>query len=88
MKKEIRKIEVDGETIYLKKSFFGMKIVKPIKIDGKINWENLIARGNWYNLLVIGFIVLVIVGSVVEYSNAINIASQCLLENKTIIIIP
>ena len=44
--KGIKEIEIEGEKIFLKKSFLGYGVVHPIKIDGKINWKNLLAGGS------------------------------------------
>ena len=83
--KDIKEIEINNETIYLKKGFFGWRVIYPYKVNGKINWKNLIAGGNWWNLVIIGVIVLIILGAVYEYSNAVKIANQCLLNQRFII---
>ena len=82
--KEIKEVNIDGEVVYLKKSFLGWSAVKPIKINGKINWKNLIAGGSWWNLLIIGFIVVVVLGSVFEYSTTLKVANECLNASKII----
>ncbi len=74
------------EKIYFKKGFFGYKIVYPIKINGKINWKNLIAGGSWIKLILLIAVVLLILGCVWEYSNAVNIANECLSKNPMIIL--
>lgn len=79
---KIKEIELDNERIFLKKGFLGWNVVYPYKIDGKIVWKNLIAGGNWWRLLIIGFIVLIILGSVWEYSNAVRVANQCLNQSS------
>lgn len=75
---EIKEVIIENEKIYLKKNRFGWKVVHPIKIDGKINWKNLISGGNWWNLLIILIIILIILGCVNEYSNAVRTANECL----------
>jgi hypothetical protein len=60
----IHKIELEGDTLNLKKSkLFGWSIVYPLKIDGKYNWKNIILGGSWYNLikviLVVGLILFI-----------------------------
>lgn len=86
IKMDIKEIVIDNEKLYLKKGRFGWGIVHPIKIDGKINWKNLIAGGSWWKLGGIIFIVLIILGCVYEYSQAVEIANNCL--NNTINYIP
>lgn len=79
----MKEIEIEGEVLYLHKGFFGWKIVKPIKSkDGSYIWKNLIAGGNWFNLLFIAILVIVIVGSIFEYTNAVRIANECLAQNQ------
>ena len=67
------------EKVYLKKSkSFGWSIVHPIKNeDGTINWLNLLVGGSWFNLFVVGIIVIIILGSVYYYSRDINILLDC-----------
>lgn len=78
-RKNIKEVTIDGERIFLKKSkIFGWGVVHPYKIDGKINWENLIAGGNWNRLFIIGVIVTILVGALFEYTNALKIAKMCL----------
>lgn len=83
-KRKIKKIFVDGEKVYIKKSWLGFKIVNPIKIDGKINWKNLIAGGSWWKLVGIAFIVIVILGCVMEYSIALKTANDCLNKSRAL----
>ena len=47
-KKKYEIVEVNGETIYLRKSVMGLGIIHPIKMNGKIVWKNFIAGGNWW----------------------------------------
>lgn len=78
-------IQIKGETIYLKKGWDGWHTCHPIKIDGKINWENLIAGGSWIKLgITLGFI-FILVMAIFEVSSIYKIATDCL--NKTIIMI-
>jgi hypothetical protein len=71
----------NGERIFLKKGKKGYRIIKPYKIDGKINWKNLIAGGDWLNLLWIAIGVTLILGCIWEYSNAVKIANECLAKS-------
>jgi len=84
-KPKIREIELDGDRIFISKSnLFGYKVVKPIKVDGKINWKNLITGGSWKNLIFIIILVLLFLGAINEYSQAVNLANDCLLDNQII----
>ena len=58
------KIELEGETINLKKDFSGWRVIYPIRNEDKsINWKNLLLGGSWYNLfkilLVVGIILFI-----------------------------
>ena len=76
--KGIKEIEIEGEKVFLKKSFLGYGVVHPIKIDGKINWKNLLAGGSWIKLgLVIGFVIIAL-GAIFEVVNLMKIANECL----------
>ena len=86
--KEHKIVEISGEKIYLRKGFLGWNIVYPNKIDGKINWKNLIAGGNYWKLLIIGIIIFIILGCINEYSNAVSVANECLIELSKFKIIP
>lgn len=83
--KEIKEIEIDGDRLFLSKSGNRYKVVYPIKIDGKINWKNLLSGGNWLNLLWIALGVGIILGCVFEYSNVLKVANECLKVNPSII---
>ena len=85
----MKEIEIDGEKIYLTKGVFGWGVINPVKIDGKINWKNLIAGGSWLKLiLVIGFVIIA-VGAIFEVSSIFEAANQCLAElNQPEIISP
>jgi len=83
---KIKEIEIDGERIFLKDSnIFGYKVIHPYKIDGKINWKNVITGGSWWNILILGVIILLICGLVSEYSNAVQIANDCLAKQIQIL---
>ncbi len=85
--KPLEEIEIGNEVVYFRKGFLGWHIVYPYKINGKINWKNLIAGGNWWKLIIITLLVLIILGCVWEYSNTLSIANEC-LKNQAIKIIP
>lgn len=75
---KIEELYLNGDRIFLRKVRNTYRVVYPIKIDGKISWKNLIAGGNWLNLLKIGFIIVIILGCIWEYSQAKAIADYCL----------
>lgn len=82
---ETKEVNVDGESIYLKRDIFGWHTVNPLKDkDGKIIWKNLIAGGSWIKLfLIIGFVIICI-GAMFEVSHIVSVANDCL--NKTQVI--
>lgn len=75
---EIKELSIEGERVFVKKSnIFGWGFVKPYKIDGKLNWKNLLIGGSWFNLFKLVIILIIIFGVTQEYSNAIEIANNC-----------
>ena len=76
--KKIDVVEIEGEKVYLRKSFLGFKVVYHIKTDGKTNWKHLIAGGSWWNLLKVAGMVILLLIVVFEYSNAVQTANQCI----------
>jgi hypothetical protein len=76
-----KEIYVGGDRIFLKKTGKNYKVVHPIKIDGKIVWKNLIAGGNWWNLLFVIGLTIFLVGAIYEYTNAVKIATECIQNN-------
>lgn len=87
MEVEVKEIEIDGERVFISKSdIFGYKVVHPYKIDGKINWKNLLIGGSWWNVLIYGFLILMVLVAIHEYSTAVKIANDCL--SRQIIINP
>lgn len=74
----ITEIELEGDRVFLKKlKLFKWNVVHPYRIDGKINWKNLIAGGNWWNLLFIALAVGIIIGCVFEYSTVLKALNEC-----------
>ncbi len=86
--KQLEEIEIDNEIVYFRKGFLGWHIVHPIKINNKINWKNLIAGGNYWKLLIIFLLVLLILGCIWEYVNTLNVANECLNQSQILKIIP
>lgn len=68
MNKKIKEVNLNGKRIFLRKGLFKgeYKVVYPNKIDGKINWKNLLIGGSYSNLITIILIVLMI--SAISYS--------------------
>jgi len=79
MKYNIREFQINGDSVYLKKSkIFGWNVVHPIKIKNKINWKNLLVGGSWIKFLIYLFGILFLLGAVKEYSQAVKIANACI----------
>lgn len=76
--KELKRVEIDDEVIYFRKDLLGWHVVYPWKIDGKINWKNFISGGNWWRLLIIFFMVLIILGCIYEYSIVLKSLNGCM----------
>ena len=66
----IKKIEIDNETIYLKNSkTFGWGVVYPIKNDdGSINFYNMITGGKLIKLVMLILVIVIILGVAYEYN--------------------
>lgn len=83
--KELKKIEVDGDVIYLNKKvnsiFKGWNIVYPIKNeDGTTNWKHLIAGRSWWNLVFVLIFVLVWLGFIFEYHSNLESCTNAMSE--------
>lgn len=76
--KDIEEITLKGDRVFLKKSFLGWKVVYPYKVDGKINWKNLISGGHWIKLISVIFLVAIILLAIQEYYSNLKLASACL----------
>ena len=75
----MEKININNEEIYLKKSkWFGWGVIKPYKIDGEINWKNLLIGGSWLKFGIMVGAVLIILGAISEYTTALRVANECL----------
>lgn len=56
---DIRKIEIEGEKVFVKKDFLGWRVVHPIKNeDGTINWPNLIFGGKRNGFVLLIYLIL------------------------------
>ena len=67
-----------------KSGIFGWGVVYPIKVDGKINWKNLLIGGNWMRFTSIVFLILLVILCISEYSSIVQVANECLNQSKTI----
>jgi len=76
--KKIDEVTINGERIFLRKSFLGYSVVHPIKIDGKFNWKNFLAGGSWIKLIITLTLCFFLVMAIIEYSTAVRVANQCL----------
>lgn len=83
--KGIKEVNIDEERIFLKKSFLGWGVVYPIKVDGKINWKNLLTGGSWIKLIINIIFILIILGAVSEVRNIVEVANQCLNQTPFLI---
>jgi len=79
--KKYNKVEVEGEIIYLRKTFLGWGIIHPLKIDNKWNLKNLLIGGSWIKFFILIGLILIILGCVLEYSSVVKIANECLNKN-------
>jgi len=85
--KKIKEVNIEGDRIFLKKNkYLGWTVVNPFKIDGKINWKNLLIGGNWVRFFIVIMMVILILLAIMEYSNVVKIANECLNNSHTIIV--
>ncbi len=84
--KDIKKIEIENQPIYLKKDPFGRggyRVVYPYRNeDGSINYFNLLTGGSWWNIFVVSFIVFALIGSIWAYRRDIGVCTD--LMNKVV----
>lgn len=73
-------INLEGEDVHIKKDKLkGWKVIKPWKNpDGSLNWFNILTGGSWSNLLLIIIFVVLAIGAISEYSQAFQLANNCL----------
>ena len=72
----MERIKLQREELFLKKSKFGWRVVYPPKIDGKLNWKNLLVGGSYLNILKVLLIVGLLLFAVWSYSRDIETARQ------------
>lgn len=75
---DVKKVNVDGEEVCLKKGKLGWRVVyPPSDKDGKIKWFNLLT-GGWRNLIKISIYIIIAILIYIGMSNTINQCSQTL----------
>ena len=82
--KGIKEIEIEGERIFLKKSFLGWGVVHPLKVDGEWNWKNFITGGSWANLIINIITIIIILILISEVAGIVETANECLNLNPII----
>jgi len=80
--KKTKEVFIDGEIVYLKKDFLGWHITYPVKIDGKIDYKNLIAGGSWLKLFLVILFVIIMIMAIFEYVNSLRFCAD-LIANQT-----
>ena len=85
--KGIKEINIDNDRIFLKKNgYLGWSVTNPYKIDGKINWFNLLVGGNWLKFgITIGFVIILLL-AIGEYYTILKIANECILNQPQFIL--
>lgn len=75
---EIKKIEVEGKVLYLKKFGNSYRIIHPLKNeDGSTNWFNVWTGGSWFNVAFILAFTIIFLGLLHEYSSNIGKLLDC-----------
>jgi hypothetical protein len=83
---QIEKISLYGDTLYLRKSFDGWRVVYPYKNeDGSLNLTNLILGGNIWIFLKLALICFVLVAILLFYSYDMNNFKQTIIKNIDVI---
>lgn len=77
--RNIEKINLNDETIHLKKSYDGWRVVYPLKNeDGSYNWFNIITGGSYWKLFTVLLIVAIILGVIWEYHTNLSYCAKVL----------
>lgn len=87
MVKKVYEINLNGERIFLRKTFLGWATINPVNkvlkgnnlepLDKKTNLKNLLIGGSWIKLGIVVFVILVVLGSLWEYRHAVGLFNQC-----------
>ena len=83
-----KEVFIDGEVVYLKKDFLGWHVTYPVKIDGKIDYKNLIAGGSWLKLFLVIAFVIIMVLAINEYVNSLRFCSSLIANQSSNILNP
>jgi len=69
------KVIIDSKPVFISQREDTFKVIKPWRNeDGSINWFNLLTGGSWFNLVMVGLVVLIILGLLQEQvSNCVGI---------------
>jgi len=74
---KIHKITIDSKDVFISQREDNFKVVKPFRNeDGSINWFNLLTGGSWTNLIIVGIIIAVVLGTLSEYTSNIKILQE------------
>lgn len=74
---KIHKIQIDSKDVFISQRDSSFKVVKPWKKeDGSWNWFNILTGGSWWNLGLVAFAVVIILGLLNEYSTNIGILQE------------
>jgi hypothetical protein len=74
----MEEVTINNDRVFLKGSNGNYRVVYPIKVDGKINWKNLLTGGSWWNLLTVAVILFILFGAINEYISNLKLTSACL----------
>ena len=86
--KKTKEVFIDGEVVYLKNDFLGWHVTHPIKIDGKIDYKNLIAGGSWLKLFLIILFVIIMIMAIIEYTESLRFCAELIASQKDNIVNP
>ncbi len=75
---ETYRTTVGGETVSIRKGYLGIRVVYPIKTNGKINWVNLLFGGkkNLIKLIMLMVIVMLIYFGVKELISSYQVIAN------------
>jgi len=79
--RNLKQVAVEGGKIYLKGKGTNWRVVHPIKVDGEINWKNLLLGGSWGNVIKVAIIVGIILFIAWSYKQDMANCIQYTLDN-------
>ncbi len=82
---EIHKVFINDKPVFISerknwgdKKGETFRVIQPWKNeDGSINWFNFLTGGSWWNLIFTILIVIIVLGTLWEYSNNIQMFLDC-----------